>query len=59
MENLLQMVKTGITDAKETDKFVESKTENIIEGSSDQLLSVGVKTLMKLKANIVPYCQKN
>ena len=52
------MVKTGITDAKETDKCIESKTETIIEGSSDQLLSVGLKTLMKLKAHFVPNCQQ-
>ena len=48
VKKLMQMVKTGIFRPGKTSKCFKIKTETFREGSSDHLLSVDVKILLKL-----------
>ena len=53
MQNLAQTIKTGISRHEKTGKCIKLKTETSREDSSDQLLSVDVKRLLKRQVNIV------
>ena len=53
MQNLVQMVKTVISDPENTGKSLEPMFVNFIKGSSDHFFLVYVKVLLKFERNFV------